>query len=91
MTIYVDNLIEYNIGKTVFGSKHWCHMATDSDLEELHAMAKAIGLKRKYFQEHHRVPHYDLTESKRILAIRNGALEVTGKQLFTLCMKGIKK
>lgn len=52
-----------------------CHMFAD-DEQELHDMAKRIGLKREWFQEHRRLPHYDLTVSRRALAVRYGAKEV---------------
>lgn len=35
-------------------------VSTEPCCEELHAFAKGIGLKRRYFQDH-RMPHYDLT------------------------------
>jgi hypothetical protein len=67
-----------------WGTK-WCHMWADKpeDEEELHRIAKAIGLRRAYFQcrgdttiaHHRRFPHYDLIPSKRALAIKAGAIE----------------
>jgi hypothetical protein len=68
--IYVDQLFDY-------GSKGlWCHMMTDhdGDLENLHRFAKRIGLRREWFQPHDAIPHYDLRPSKRVLAIKNGAV-----------------
>jgi len=70
--------------KTRQAQKHgnqWCHLFTDSsDLTELHEMAQKIGLKQSYFQNNqrkaHQFPHYDLTPSKRQLAINNGAVEI---------------
>lgn len=47
------------------------------DLDELHDMALKIGLKRSYFQNHKYLPHYDLTPSKRVLALQHGATEMT--------------
>lgn len=44
------------------------HMIADTD-EELHAMADAIGVARKWFQG----DHYDVSMSKRALAITMGA------------------
>lgn len=80
LMIYVDQLTNYGprMGQ-------WCHMATDGDLEELHALAKRIGLKRAWFQDHALMPHYDLNASKRVLAVKCGAVEMTGKDVFRLC------
>ena len=60
----------------------WCHLVTDNkDLEELHQFAEKIGLYRSFFQNHPTLPHYDLTPSKRALAVKNGAVEVSLKEL----------
>ena len=53
----------------------WCHMWADT-LEELHAMADQIGLRRAWFQAKQRFPHYDLTPRKREAALRAGAVEM---------------
>ena len=85
MSVYVDTPVEYPdevagyVGHTR-SRYRWCHMFADS-LEELHVMANTIGLRRRWFQEHPRLPHYDLVPSKRALAIRYGALAVTRRQL----------
>jgi hypothetical protein len=50
-------------------------MFADS-LDDLHAFAKRLGLKREWFQAKPRFPHYDLTPSKRPQAVRLGAVEV---------------
>lgn len=55
----------------------WAHLWCDGDEEELHEFAKNLGLKREWFQGNYRNPmlrHYDLTQSKRLMAIRNGAI-----------------
>lgn len=76
MTIYVDSLVSWGWklrGHTVQS----CHMFTDSaDLEELHAFAEKIGMKRKWFQPHRIAPHYDLTKSRRDAALVLGAVAV---------------
>ena len=58
------------------GARHghqWCHMWSD-DVEALHAMAAAIGMRREWFQDG-RFPHYDLVPSRRARAISLGAVE----------------
>ncbi|MFZ0042895.1 MAG: DUF4031 domain-containing protein, partial [Solirubrobacteraceae bacterium] len=47
--------------------------------EELHAMARALGLRREWFQSKPARPwhdHYDLTKAKREQAIALGAIPV---------------
>lgn len=76
MSVYVDPLITFG-GDTAphcFRNRPSCHMYADS-LEELHAMAKKIGLRREWFQNHPYLKHYDLTPSKRAMAVRFGAIE----------------
>jgi hypothetical protein len=58
------------------------HMQADT-LEELHAMADRLGLKRSWFQSRRGKPwhdHYDLTRAKRDQAIRLGAIPVTWRE-----------
>ena len=53
-------------------------MVTDADtFDELHAMADKIGLRREWFQG----DHYDLTPNRREVAIREGAIAVSAKEL----------
>lgn len=82
MTIYVDPLFKAT-PRTVKAQRHgrsWCHLITDGDLEELHEFAEKIGLKRSYFQRAI-IPHYDLTPSKRALAVKEGAIEKSANEL----------
>lgn len=54
-----------------------CHMfARLADLPALHALAKSIGVSRSWYQDKRDGGHYDLTPSKRALAIKAGALEL---------------
>lgn len=66
MRVYVDRARWRWPGRT------WCHMAADG-VEELHAFARRLGLKRAWFQDR-RIPHYDLTETKRAEAVLLGAV-----------------
>lgn len=68
MPVYVDR--ERNPYRGMLMS----HMLADS-LDELHAMAAAVGLRRAWFQDHG-TPHYDLCQAKRAIAIRLGAVEM---------------
>lgn len=81
MTVYVDMLVKHDLsGKSaqvrrVF-SGGACHMFTDRDANELHAMAAQIGMKRAWFQDDNPdLPHYDLNSVRRAAAVRAGAVE----------------
>jgi hypothetical protein len=62
-----------------------CHMFADS-VDELHAFAADLGLRRAWFQSPgvncsaSALPHYDLTGAMRIRAIRMGAIVCTREQ-----------
>lgn len=73
MATYVDQP-KYNVGRMVM-----CHLLADTEAE-LHAMADAIGLRKRWLQREP-VPHFDICKAKRALAIQHGAREVTLHQL----------
>jgi hypothetical protein len=80
MTVYVDNeRIEWR-------GKLWCHLVADS-LEELHAFAARIGLRRSWFQDRASYPHYDVTTDVRERAIRSGAIASGKTQTLTAARK----
>jgi hypothetical protein len=66
------------------GHTRWSHMGSDDHSErglaELHKMAVKIGLKRNWFQNKKYHKHYDVTPSKRKLAISYGAIEVSQRE-----------
>ena len=77
MAVYVDNM------KAPFKPQHrpgrtyvMCHMIADTEAE-LHAMADRIGVLRKWYQG----DHYDITQSKRALAVAAGAIELSRMEL----------
>lgn len=65
------------------------HCATDDPtFNELHEMMDKIGVKRKWFQnkgQDYKYPHYDICKSKKILAIKFGAIEVNDRELIKKC------
>lgn len=76
MTVYVDDMqasFTPSHRKTV--SYVMCHMISD-DVAQLHQMAKLIGVERRWFQG----DHYDITKSKRELAVKYGAVEITWRE-----------
>lgn len=80
MAVYVDNM------RAKFGRMIMCHMMADT-LKELHEMADKIGIKRKWFQDHKKYPHYDISLGKRNIALANGAIEMKSTELLKL-MRG---
>lgn len=80
MTVYVDELRVYPHARGIFraGSAH----LTADTLDELHAFAARIGLRRSWAQlpPAHRVPHYDLVASRREAAVAAGAVFVPAKE-----------
>jgi len=83
VAVYVDN------SRNKFRGMVMCHMVADTP-GELHNMADSIGIKIEHFQGDARTPHYDLSISKRNLAISKGAIEVNRKQLGKV-IRSIKK
>ena len=75
MMVFVDALM-FTLPNTKWRWRTGCHLLADTE-DELHAMAVAIGLKREWFQSHSHLPHYDLTASKRRLALEHGAKEAS--------------
>jgi hypothetical protein len=67
-----------------------CHMIADTP-DELHAMAREIGVKRRWFQfpPLTSFPHYDVCKSKRALAVQHGAIECD-RNAFVAAMKRIR-
>jgi hypothetical protein len=73
VSVYTDPLC------TCLMSHEWrwpksSHMFADT-LEELHAFAKRIGLRREWFQDK-RLPHYDLNPGRYAKAVAAGVIEL---------------
>ena len=60
-----------------YRDRRWCHLVSDSDLEELHAFAAANGIPERGFQG----DHYDIPEEYREKLIAAGAVEVPSVEL----------
>ena len=74
MAVYVDDMMPCTPNANWRWSKS-CHLIADS-LDELHEFAKQIGMRRSWFQNDSRLPHYDLTENRRRMAVKLGAVEL---------------
>ncbi|MGH8156602.1 MAG: DUF4031 domain-containing protein [Rhodanobacter sp.] len=71
MSVYVDDAIWPWRGRL------WAHLMADS-LDELHAFAAKLGLKRAWFQSKRGgAAHYDVTDTVRAQAIRHGAIALS--------------
>jgi hypothetical protein len=77
MSVFVDPVMNHG-GSATFRWTSSCHMYADT-LDELHAFAKKIGLKRAWFQDK-RVPHYDLNARRHAAAIKLGAIQHDRRQ-----------
>ncbi len=83
--VYVDPARSYPYRGCASATREYCHLATDGDLDELHAFAERIGVPRVAFHAGARHPHYDLTPNRRTLAVEHGAVEVSSKELVRRC------
>jgi hypothetical protein len=85
VTVYVDR------AKNGFGRMLMSHLIADS-LDELHAMADTIGVARRWFQASPPAsfPHYDIAQSKRALAIEEGAIDCD-RNTFVAAMRRIRE
>lgn len=82
MSVYVDSERNHFRGMVM------SHMVADT-LDELHAMAERLGLKRAWFQESRNgTPHYDICQSKRALAVSLGAIEIDRRKMVELIRRG---
>ncbi len=73
MTCYVDTVRHYPGAGLRFTD--FCHLLAD-ERTELHAMADAIGMPRRFFQDHPWRWHYDLPAHARAQALSLGAQEL---------------
>lgn len=75
MAVYVDN------EQIKWRGRLWCHLVADS-LDELHAFALAVGLRKAWFQARASYPHYDVTTALRDRALSMGALPAGKTQML---------
>ena len=79
MAVYVDDM------EAPFGQMIMCHMIADST-KELLAMVDTIGVQRMWVQQYGSADeHFDICKSKRALAVRAGAIEISLRELALKC------
>lgn len=85
MSVYVDD------ATNAFGRMKMCHMLADT-YAELIAMADKIGVQRKWYQGWAKAssPHFDIAQTKRTLAIANGAVQVDRYKLVEVIKRNQK-
>lgn len=64
--------------------RRFAHLASDRSLEELHAFAESIALRRVAFHG----DHYDIDETHREAAVRAGAEPVPARELVARLRQG---
>jgi Protein of unknown function (DUF4031) len=92
MTVYVDQLFA-TTPSTRWPYTRACHLLCDGNIQELHAFARRLGLKRSWFQDHHsnaRLWHYDLTPGKRAAALKLGAQVIDGPTFARMILENNK-
>jgi hypothetical protein len=89
MAVYVDNFYETEGGR--FGRMKMSHLMADTK-EELLSMVDTIGVQRRWIQyEDTFKEHFDISKSKRELAIKAGAIPITLKEMGEYMSKRIDK
>lgn len=82
MAILIDNAHWPRYGRM------WCHLVSDTSLDELHAFAREMEIPERGFGG----DHYDLPEEYRERAIELGALEVSSREIvMRLHAAGLRK
>ncbi len=84
MAVYVDDMTAR------LGRMTMCHMIADTT-DELIAMAVAIGVKTKWLQKAGTGnEHFDICLAKRKLAVAQGAVELTQRELAMRCIERLR-
>jgi len=89
--ILIDGILQYKAPGLRF--KRWSHMVSTVGEADLHEFAARLGLKREWAQLRPKASaaHYDIIPTKRALALRLGAREVTSRDLVRLNYDGLDR
>lgn len=60
--------------------RFWCHLASDTSFDELHAFVKPFGIPERGFD----ADHYDVPVERRDEVIAAGAVPVTSRELVAM-------
>jgi hypothetical protein len=68
--------------------RHWCHLASDTSFDELHAFVAPFGIPERGFDG----DHYDVPVERRAELVRAGAVPVTSRELVArLIAAGLRR
>ena len=85
MTVYVDDMRAEHVvrGRRMI----FCHMIADTS-DELHAMAEKIGVAFRWLQCGGTwKEHFDIVQTKRTLAVKAGAIQITEREAVEILIK----
>lgn len=71
MTIMIDD------ARVPAHDRHWCHLASDTSFDELHAFARLFDIPERGFDG----DHYDVPSDRRNDLVDAGAEAVTSREL----------
>lgn len=77
MAILVDEALWYR------WDRYWCHLISDTSLDELHQFAAHLGLPERAFGG----DHYDIPADIRLKAIELGARPVSSREIVTALLE----
>jgi hypothetical protein len=86
MAVLIDSFQNGTKGPVRYWNRRCGHLVSDTSLEELHAFAHELGLRREWFQQKS-IPHYDLTGAAYDRAVELGAELVSTRELARRAVK----
>lgn len=89
MAILIDSFMNGARGPFHFRHRRCGHLVSDTSIEELHAFAEKLGMRREWFQRRS-IPHYDLTGERYNLALAMGAELVSSRELVRRAVRWSK-
>ncbi|MEI9478586.1 MAG: DUF4031 domain-containing protein [Deltaproteobacteria bacterium] len=90
MAILIDSFLNGARGPFHFRHRRCGHLVSDSSIEELHAFAERLGLRREWLQRRS-IPHYDLTGERYELARAMGAELISSRELVRRAVRWAKR